>query len=145
LRAAAERVIVGQTDHVITMRIDAIDHLVLTVRDIQVSVAFYTRVLGMEAVTFGANRRALSFGVQKINLHEAGHEFEPKAAVPTPGSADLCLVTTLAPAAIVAHLKACGVQVVDGPVTRTGARGPIVSVYFRDPDGNLLEVSSYAA
>ena len=125
------------------MRIDAIDHLVLTVRDLQAATAFYTRVLGMEAVTFGADRRALAFGSQKINLHEAGRELEPKAAAPTPGSADLCLLTTAAPAAVLAHLKACGVQVVDGPVTRTGARGPIMSVYFRDPDGNLLEVSSY--
>lgn len=125
------------------MRIDAIDHLVLTVRDLRAATDFYTRVLGMEAVTFGADRRALAFGSQKINLHEAGREFEPKAAAPTPGSADLCFVTTETPAAVLAHLKACGVQVVDGPVTRTGARGPIVSVYFRDPDGNLLEVSSY--
>src|SRR5690349_17410266 len=125
------------------MRIDAIDHLVLTVRDLGAATAFYTRVLGMEAVTFGADRGALVFGSQKINLHEAGREFEPKAAAPTPGSADLCFVTTEAPAAVLAHLKTCGVQVVDGPVTRTGARGPIVSVYFRDPDGNLLEVSSY--
>src|SRR5262245_10852729 len=98
----------------------------------------------MEAVTFGAGRRALAFGSQKINLHQAGREFEPKAAVPTPGSADLCLLTTAAPAAVLAHLQTCGVQVVDGPVTGTGARGPIVSVYFGDPDGNLLEVSSYA-
>ena len=126
------------------MHIDAIDHLVLTVRDLQVTVAFYTRVLGMEAMTFGADRRALAFGVQKINLHEAGRELELKAAAPTPGSADLCFVTAAAPAAVLAHLRTCGVQVVDGPVRRTGARGPIVSVYFRDPDGNLLEVSSYA-
>lgn len=125
------------------MHIDALDHLVLTVRDLQISTAFYTRVLGMEAVTFGGGRRALAFGSQKINLHEAGRELDPKAAVPTPGSADLCFVTTAAPAAILAHLEACGVQVLEGPVPRTGARGPIVSVYFRDPDGNLLEVSSY--
>jgi catechol 2,3-dioxygenase-like lactoylglutathione lyase family enzyme len=125
------------------MHIDAIDHLVLTVRDLQVTVAFYTRVLGMEAVTFGAGRRALVFGAQKINLHEAGREFEPKAAVPTPGSADLCFVTAAAPAAVLQHLRACGVHVIEGPVKRTGARGPIASVYFRDPDGNLLEVSSY--
>jgi catechol 2,3-dioxygenase-like lactoylglutathione lyase family enzyme len=77
------------------------------------------------------------------HLHEAGRELEPKASVPTPGSADLCFVTTEAPAAVLAHLQACGVQVVEGPLTRTGARGPIISVYFRDPDGNLLEVSSY--
>jgi catechol 2,3-dioxygenase-like lactoylglutathione lyase family enzyme len=125
------------------MRIDAIDHLVLTVRDLQVTIAFYSRVLGMEPMTFGAGRRALAFGVQKINLHEAGRELEPKAAAPTPGSADLCFVTTASPDAVLEHLRLCGVQLVEGPVTRTGARGPIVSVYFRDPDGNLLEVSSY--
>jgi catechol 2,3-dioxygenase-like lactoylglutathione lyase family enzyme len=125
------------------MQVEAIDHIVLTVRDLEVAIAFYTRVLGMKAITFGAGRRALAFGAQKINLHEAGHELEPKAAVPTPGSADLCFVTSSAPAAVVAHLHAAGVEVLEGPVTRTGARGPITSVYFRDPDGNLLEVSSY--
>ena len=125
------------------MHIEAIDHLVLTVRDLDAAVAFYTRVLGMEAVTFGAGRRALAFGAQKINLHQAGREYEPKAAVPTPGSADLCFLTRTAPAAVLEHLRACGVPAVEGPVTRTGARGAIVSVYFRDPDGNLLEVSSY--
>jgi len=127
------------------MDIQAIDHLVLTVRDLRVTTDFYSRVLGMVPITFGAGRCALAFGVQKINLHEAGREFEPKASVPTPGSADLCFVTTAAPAAVVEHIRACGVQVIDGPVARTGARGPIVSVYFRDPDGNLLEVSSYAS
>lgn len=106
-------------------------------------MAFYSRVLGMKAVTFGAGRRALVFGAQKINLHEVGWDFEPKAAVPTPGSADLCFITTAPPTAVLSHLHACGVQVVEGPVKRTGARGPIMSVYFRDPDGNLLEVSSY--
>jgi catechol 2,3-dioxygenase-like lactoylglutathione lyase family enzyme len=125
------------------MRIDRIDHLVLTVGDLEVATAFYTRVLGMEAITFGADRRALKFGVHKLNLHEAGHELEPKAAAPTPGSADLCLVTTTTPAEVLAHLHACGVHVIEGPVARTGALGPIVSVYFRDPDGNLLQVSSY--
>jgi catechol 2,3-dioxygenase-like lactoylglutathione lyase family enzyme len=125
------------------MRVHAIDHLVLTVRDLDAATAFYTRVLGMEAVTFGANRRALVFGDQKINLHEAGRELEPKAAVPTPGSADVCFLTAAPPDAVLAHLQTCGVQVVEGPVTRTGARGPIVSVYLRDPDGNLLEISSY--
>jgi catechol 2,3-dioxygenase-like lactoylglutathione lyase family enzyme len=125
------------------MHVDAIDHVVLTVRDLQVATAFCTRVLGMKAISFGADRRALAFDVQKINLHEAGSELEPKAPAPTPGSADPCFVTTAAPAEILAHLHACGVQVVEGPVPRTGARGAIVSVYFRDPDGNLLEVSSY--
>jgi catechol 2,3-dioxygenase-like lactoylglutathione lyase family enzyme len=125
------------------MHIEAIDHLVLTVRDLQVTLEFYTRVLGMEAVTFGTGRRALVFGAQKINLHELGRELEPKAATPTAGSADICFVTSAAPTVVLSHLHACGVQVVDGPVERTGARGSIVSVYFRDPDGNLLEVSSY--
>lgn len=125
------------------MRINAIDHLVLTVRDLQATIAFYTRVLGMEAVTFGEDRRALAFGSQKINLHQAGQEYEPKAAVPTPGAADLCFITGAAPAEVLAHLQGCGIQAEVGPVRRTGARGPIVSVYFRDPDGNLLEVSSY--
>lgn len=125
------------------MRIDAIDHLVLTVRDLQATAAFYTRVLGMEEVTFGEGRRALVFGAQQINLHQAGREYEPKASAPTPGSADLCFLTAAAPAAVLAHLHACGVPIVEGPVTRAGARGPIVSVYCRDPDGNLLEVGSY--
>lgn len=127
------------------MRIDGLDHLVLTVRDLQATIAFYTRVLGMEEVTFGGGRRALAFGAQKINLHEAGREYEPKAAVPTPGSADLCFITTESPSAVVAHLKTCRVQVIEGPVKRTGASGPIMSVYCRDPDGNLVEISSYAA
>ncbi len=127
------------------MHIDAIDHLVLTVRDLQATTAFYTRVLGMVEVTFGEGRRALAFGAQKINLHEVGREYEPKAAVPTPGSADLCFLTAAAPAAVLAHLHACGVQVVDGPVSRTGARGSIVSVYCRDPDGNLLELGSHGS
>src|SRR4051812_45944405 len=125
------------------MRIDTLDHLVLTVRDLEVTIAFYSRVLGMEAVAFGAGRRALAFGTQKLNLHQAGREYEPKAAHPTPGSADLCFLTRATPDAVLSHLANCGVTVLEGPVTRTGARGPIVSVYFRDPDGNLLEVSSY--
>lgn len=124
--------------------LERLDHLVLTVADIDVTVAFYSRVLGMEPVTFGDGRRALAFGPHKINLHRAGAEFEPKAARPTPGSADLCLVTGASPGAVLAHLAECGVAVEEGPVLRTGALGPITSVYFRDPDGNLLEVSSYA-
>jgi catechol 2,3-dioxygenase-like lactoylglutathione lyase family enzyme len=125
------------------MHIDTLDHLVLTVRDLEVTIAFYTRVLGMEAVTFGAGRQSLAFGTQKLNLHQAGREYEPKAAQATPGSADLCFITRATPDAVLSHLANCGVTVLEGPVMRTGARGPIVSVYFRDPDGNLLEVSSY--
>ena len=125
------------------MRIERIDHLVLTVRDIATSCDFYSRVLGMEVVTFGSGRKALAFGRHKINLHEHGHEFEPKAAWPTPGSGDLCLITAMPPAALLAHLETAGVAVIEGPVRRTGATGPIVSVYFRDPDANLIEVASY--
>jgi len=126
------------------LRIERIDHLVLTVRDIDASCAFYSRVLGMEVTTFAGGRKALSFGVHKINLHQHGREFEPKAACPTPGSADLCLIASVPMPAVLAHLEASGVRVIEGPVDRTGALGPIVSVYFRDPDSNLIEVSSYA-
>ena len=125
------------------MRIDRLDHLVLTVADIDATVAFYTRVLGMEAVTFGAGRTALAFGRSKINLHRAGHEFEPKASRPTPGSADLCLIAAGPLEQVIEDLAAHGIPVEQGPVERTGATGPILSVYFRDPDQNLIEVSTY--
>ncbi|SFS02667.1 Catechol 2,3-dioxygenase [Dyella sp. OK004] len=125
------------------MKIESLDHLVLTVTDIEASCAFYTRVLGMQEVKFGAGRKALGFGVQKINLHRHGHEFEPKAHRPTPGSADLCLITRATMDEVLVQLTQCGVAVEQGPVARTGARGPIESVYFRDPDGNLIEVSRY--
>jgi len=125
------------------VRIDRLDHLVLTVADIDATVAFYTRVLGMEAVTFGAGRTALAFGRSKINLHRAGHEFEPKASRPTPGSADLCLIAAGPLEQVIEDLAAHGVPVEEGPVERTGATGPILSVYFRDPDQNLIEVSTY--
>lgn len=124
------------------MQIDSLDHLVLTVADIEASCAFYSRVLGMEVVTFGQGRKALAFGAQKINLHQAGKEFEPKAQRPTPGSADLCFLTSVPLADVQAHLATCGVTVTEGPVQRTGAQGPILSVYFRDPDLNLIEVSN---
>lgn len=126
------------------MRIDRLDHLVLTVADIDAAIWFYTRVLGMEAVTFGAGRRALAFGASKINLHEAGREFDPKAAHPTPGSADLCLITANPLDEIIADLEHHGVPIEEGPVSRTGATGPIRSVYIRDPDHNLIELSVYA-
>jgi catechol 2,3-dioxygenase-like lactoylglutathione lyase family enzyme len=123
--------------------IDRLDHLVLTVADIDATVDFYTRVLGMRAETFGAGRRALRFGRQKINLHQAGREFEPKAARPTPGSADLCFISDVPLDEVQRHLAACGVAVEEGPVDRTGAIGPIRSVYLRDPDDNLIEISTY--
>jgi len=125
------------------VRIDRLDHLVLTVADIDATVAFYTRVLGMEAVTFGAGRTALAFGRSKINLHRAGHEFEPKASRPTPGSADLCLIAAGPLEQVIEDLAVHGIPVEEGPVERTGATGPILSVYFRDPDQNLIEVSTY--
>jgi catechol 2,3-dioxygenase-like lactoylglutathione lyase family enzyme len=125
------------------MRIEVLDHLVLTVADIDRTRDFYERVLGMETVVFGEGRHALAFGTQKINLHEAGREFEPKAAAPTPGSADLCFLTNSPVTEVVEHLEANSVEIIEGPVRRTGATGPITSVYFRDPDGNLLEVSNH--
>lgn len=124
------------------MKIDSVDHLVLTVADLEATCAFYQRVLGMEVVTFGAGRKALAFGAQKINLHQSDREFEPKAQWPTPGSADLCFLTSVPLAQVQTHLAACGVTVSEGPVQRTGAQGPILSVYFRDPDQNLIEVSN---
>lgn len=119
-----------------------LDHLVLTVADVEASVAFYVEVLGMQPVTFGNGRRALAFGNQKINLHPAAAPIKPHAATPTPGSADLCFIAATPLAEVVTHLAACGVTIEDGPVPRTGATGPIQSVYFRDPDGNLIEVSN---
>jgi len=116
---------------------------VLTVENIESTVKFYTKVLGMEEIIFGKGRKALSFGNQKFNLHQKGKEFEPKAANPTPGSIDICLVTDTPILIVIAHLKSLEVEVEEGPAQRTGAQGPIMSVYFRDPDRNLIEVSNY--
>jgi len=126
------------------MKIDRLDHLVLTVADVTKTCEFYERVLGMETVTFGAGRKALAFGQQKINLHQSGKEFEPKAVKPTPGSGDLCFIASTPLPEVVQHLKAKRIDIVEGPVARTGATGLMQSVYFRDPDGNLIEVSNYA-
>jgi catechol 2,3-dioxygenase-like lactoylglutathione lyase family enzyme len=123
--------------------IDRIDHFVLTVRDIAATIDFYESVLGMKAVTFGAGRKALAFGRHKINLHEAGHELEPKARTPVPGSGDFCLITERPLEEVARHLAACGVPIEEGPGPRTGATGPIRSLYIRDPDGNLVEISNY--
>ena len=128
-----------------SVRIDRIDHVVMTVQDVDATCDFYARVLGMRVVTFAGHRKALAFGTQKINLHQAGREFEPKAARPTPGSVDLCLITTSTLADVAAELAACGVAILEGPVYKTGATGPIRSIYFRDPDANLIEVSTYDA
>jgi catechol 2,3-dioxygenase-like lactoylglutathione lyase family enzyme len=125
------------------VRIDRLDHLVLTVADIDATVAFYRDVLGMEPVTFGAGRTALAFGRSKINLHEAGNEFEPKAARPVPGSADICLIAADPLEDVISELAGKSVPVEEGPVDRTGARGRIRSIYIRDPDQNLVEISTY--
>jgi len=125
------------------MRVNRLDHLVLTVADVEVTVGFYTRVLGMEAVTFGVGRRALVFGQQKINLHPADSPLKPHAALPTCGSGDLCFITSTPLADVVVHLAREGIAIEEGPVARTGAVGAIQSVYIRDPDGNLIEISNY--
>ena len=125
------------------MQISRIDHIVLTVADIDATCEFYSRALNMQVLSFGAGRIALSFGQQKINLHQAGKEFEPKAMRPTPGSADFCMITETPISQVMLHLQACGVDLLEGPVRRTGATGPLLSVYCRDPDSNLIEVSNY--
>lgn len=124
-------------------QIARLDHLVLTVKDLDKTVEFYTKVLGMEATTFRGGRKALNFGEQKINLHEQGKEFDPKAVLPTPGSADLCFITMSGLDDVQDHLQKCNIPVIEGPVERTGAVGGIRSVYIRDPDGNLIEISNY--
>ena len=121
--------------------ITSLDHLVLTVRDLEATVRFYVEGLEMELRAFDDGRKALHFGGQKINLHVAGREFEPKAAHPVPGSADLCFLTERPLADIGARLQSLGYPVIEGPVGRTGAVGPITSIYTRDPDGNLIEIA----
>jgi len=126
------------------MKIDRIDHIVLTAQDVDRTIEFYSRVMGMEPITFAGGRRGLSFGRQKINLHQAGREYEPKALKPVPGGLDLCFITETPLEDVIATLKASGIVIVDGPVPKTGALGAMMSVYFRDPDGNLIEVSNYS-
>lgn len=121
--------------------IDHLDHLVLTTTDRAACIDFYTRVLGMQLETFGAGRTAFRFGQQKINLHERGREFEPKAHLPVPGALDLCFIASRPLDEVVAHLAACAWPIIEGPVERTGARRKIRSVYVRDPDLNLIEIS----
>ncbi|AVM16474.1 VOC family protein [Salmonella enterica subsp. enterica serovar Infantis] len=127
----------------IQMIIDRIDHLVLTVSDISTTIRFYEEVLGFSAVTFKQNRKALIFGAQKINLHQQEMEFEPKASRPTPGSADLCFITSTPINDVVSEILQAGISIIEGPVERTGATGEIMSIYIRDPDGNLIEISQY--
>jgi catechol 2,3-dioxygenase-like lactoylglutathione lyase family enzyme len=124
--------------------VDRIDHVVMTVRDISVTAGWYQRVLGMEREEYGGkNRTALRFGAAKINLHEVGHSVSPHAMLAEPGSLDLCFVIAVGPEDAVSHLQNCGVAIERGPVSRIGALGDIMSVYCRDPDGNLIELASY--
>lgn len=127
------------------MKVERLDHLVLTVANIAQTCSFYETALGMRVVEFQPGRVALHFGEQKINLHEVGREFDPKAARPTAGSGDLCFITATPIDAVAAHLIACGVAIEEGPVPRTGALGPMRSVYIRDPDRNLVEIATYGA
>jgi len=122
--------------------ISSLDHLVLTVADISRTVTFYTTVLKMKEITFGDNRKALVFGNQKINLHQKDFEFKPHAESPTMGSSDLCFISEVSLNILISELKQNNVEIIEGPVERTGAMFKILSVYFRDPDGNLIEVST---
>jgi len=129
------------------IKISHLDHLVLTVKNIPVSIEFYARILGMHAISFSgsdnqAPRTALIFGQQKINLHEAGNEFKPNAHKATPGSADLCLISATELKQAMAYIKSCNVEIIEGPVERTGATGNLLSFYIRDPDLNLIEISN---
>ncbi|MEJ6396908.1 VOC family protein [Yoonia sp. 208BN28-4] len=127
-------------------KLTGLDHLVLTVQDIDATVAFYCDVLGMEREVFhpadGSTRTALTFGNQKINLHDAASPFAPHANAPCAGSADLCFLSVTALADWVAHLQSADVTIIEGPIRRTGATGPIMSIYIRDPDGNLIEIAN---
>jgi len=124
------------------MKVSKLDHFVLTVRNIEKTVSFYTSVMGMKKEVFGQGRVALKFGDQKINLHAFGNEFEPKASNPMPGSADLCFITKTPLNEAISHVKGFGVEIIEGPVERSGAKGSILSFYFRDPDNNLIEVAN---
>jgi catechol 2,3-dioxygenase-like lactoylglutathione lyase family enzyme len=123
--------------------IDHVDHIVLTTRDKDACIRFYTEVLGMKVERFSENRLALHFGAQKINLHEWGREFTPRAHVAVPGSLDLCFISSVPLATVVERLNAANIKIIEGPVAKTGAQGPIRSVYVRDPDLNLVEISVY--
>ena len=124
--------------------IDHLDHIVLTTARTEQCIDFYTRVLGMKFERFGEGRMALKFGGQKINLHEKGREFEPKATLAAPGTLDICFIAAVPLEEVIARLASCKISIIEGPVMKTGARGPIRSVYVRDPDGNLVEISEQA-
>ena len=125
------------------MRVVSLDHLVITVRDMPRTLKFYVDILGMREVTFGDDRKALTYGQQKINLHQFGEEFEPKASRPLPGTADLCFLIDVDLSECIEHLISNDIEILQGPIERTGALGPINSIYIRDPDANLIELSTY--
>ncbi|MEF8842856.1 MAG: VOC family protein [Haloarculaceae archaeon] len=127
------------------MDLTGIDHFVLTVEDVEATCAFYADALGAGTETFGGGRRAIRFGDQKINLHPAGDEFDPRAARPTPGAGDFCVTTDTPIETVVEDLREAGVDILEGPVERTGAVGRMTSVYVRDPDDNLVEIATYGA
>jgi catechol 2,3-dioxygenase-like lactoylglutathione lyase family enzyme len=124
------------------MYITDLDHLVLTVKDIDATIRFYTTVLGMLQVSFAGNRQALQFGNQKINLHQQDDQIEPHAAQPTPGSADLCFITDIPLEQVIDHVQSFGKIILAGPIQKTGATGTLLSIYIRDPDGNLMEIAN---
>ncbi len=138
---ALSKAVSRMTEHAI--KIDRLDHLVLTVRDVEAALRFYESVLGMRRESFGEGRVALHFGRQKINVHPHPTPVDIVAKDPRPGTADLCFIAQTPLETVIAHLEASGVEIELGPIERTGAQGPIASVYFRDPDGNLIEVSNY--
>ncbi|MCH7314967.1 VOC family protein [Acinetobacter sp. ANC 3882] len=125
------------------MKISHLDHLVLTVADIEMTCQFYQSALNFEVIRFAEGRKGLRFGTQKINLHQVGKEFEPKALQPTAGSADLCFIAETPLNEVIAHLQAQQIEIIEGPIERTGAMGKILSIYLRDPDQNLIEISNY--
>ena len=125
-----------------TIEIKSLDHLVITASDLQATVRFYSKVLGMEHVEFGDGLHAMHFGNQKFNIHDATTDVRPKARTIVPGSEDFCLLTETPVSEVIRHLQHCGVVIEEGPVNRSGAAGTLESVYFRDPDGNLVEVSN---
>ncbi|HDN2511868.1 MULTISPECIES: VOC family protein [Providencia] len=123
--------------------INRLDHIVLTTTQLDACLDFYQRVLKMQVITFGEQRYALQFGQQKINIHQYGKEFEPKAHLPVPGALDLCFISDIPLTEVQAHIQQQGIEIIEGPVRRTGAMGPILSIYLRDVDLNLIEISEY--
>ena len=124
------------------MKVSKLDHFIITANNLEKTIDFYSRILGMEQQTYSDGRKALIFGDQKINLHEAGKEFKPHAQNPLPGSADLCFITRTPMQQVISHLTTCNVSIIEGPLEKSGASGPLFSIYIRDPDNNLIEIAN---